>query len=226
MRAHAALVSFCESLAASGFDAMRFDYSATGDSSGETGEATADEWIADVGAAAREVREITGVRQLLGVGVRLGATILATAAYASVFDGVALWEPVVRGATYLERAQVLHRAFVLDQDQFPTRRHDALDENCGDVVGNWFPESLRASIERLNLHELAAPPASAMAICLSSPDSSVTELHQQWTQGAASVKLIEVDEPIGWLELTEVGKIVIARDAVQALRHFLVGCAA
>src|SRR5262245_3688452 len=56
LRAHRALRELAHRLAASGFHVLRFDYSGSGDSSGDGEDADAARWVSDIGAAVDEVR--------------------------------------------------------------------------------------------------------------------------------------------------------------------------
>src|SRR5581483_6517618 len=71
--AHLSLRAFADTCATAGIPALRFDYSATGDSSGSVGdEELISKWRDDIGAAIDFLRHTCGVRRVCLVGVRLG----------------------------------------------------------------------------------------------------------------------------------------------------------
>jgi pimeloyl-ACP methyl ester carboxylesterase len=90
-------------LAKAGLPVLRFDWFATGDSGGERGDETWERWVDDVGHAIDAIKTQTGVKRVILVGVRLGATLAAVAAndrddvQAAVF-----WEPIENGRGYAD----------------------------------------------------------------------------------------------------------------------------
>jgi dienelactone hydrolase len=115
---HRTLRTLAERLAARGFVALRFDYDGTGDSAGDhedPGRLSA--WLATVGHATNLLRS-TGVASVSAVGMRLGATLAATAAaQGSAFDALVLWDPVWSGRTMLRQLKALHQVGVGRDDE-------------------------------------------------------------------------------------------------------------
>lgn len=109
MRSYSAAKMLGDRLARQGFASMRFDYACTGDSAGYSNEARTGEWLDNVRAAARELRERTGATQIGLVGLRLGA-LLAAEAVNSGLDAswVVLWDAPPSGATWLQELQRLN----------------------------------------------------------------------------------------------------------------------
>lgn len=143
-RAHFAVRRLAGAIAAAGYHVLRFDWSGTGDSAGDLGEATAGRWCEDVRAAAAELRELSGARRLSLVGYRLGALLAARAAGDGLeLRDLVLWDPPVDGRehlTALDAAERAHRAALgwvrMDEDQ---------------LHGYPFPARLRSSVEALDL---------------------------------------------------------------------------
>src|SRR5271165_3726502 len=100
---HRSMRVFAESAAASGFPALRFDYSGTGDSEDIDPEASQlDAWAQDVVAAIQELRRCAGVERVCLVGFRLGALLAILAANRSnSVHSVILIAPVISGRKYL-----------------------------------------------------------------------------------------------------------------------------
>lgn len=111
-RGHRACRQLAERLARNGCDVLRFDYYGTGDSAGAGDQVTFDGCVKDAITAVDEARALAGARNVLLVGIRLGAAIaLHAAAESRAVDAVALWDPVVKGAGYLnELAAAAHGA--------------------------------------------------------------------------------------------------------------------
>jgi alpha-beta hydrolase superfamily lysophospholipase len=82
-------------LASRGIPVLRFDFSGCGDSEGLLEEASAEDWIAEIGLALDVLREKTGVARTGVWGLRAGANLAAR--YADGRDDVALgifWQPL------------------------------------------------------------------------------------------------------------------------------------
>jgi exosortase A-associated hydrolase 2 len=88
------VVNFGRHLAMHGYDVIRFDYSGTGDSSGDFPQVTVDTSVRDVCAVARVLADRCGGR-VTAAGLRWGAMMGALASQREeAIDSVLLWEPV------------------------------------------------------------------------------------------------------------------------------------
>jgi pimeloyl-ACP methyl ester carboxylesterase len=138
---------------------LRFDYYGCCDSLGESVDATCTRWRSDVVAAYDALVQRTGAQQIVGVGVRLGATLLASVASILELSALVLWDPVERGDQYLAELRRAHRA----------RKQSAMS------LGRWQPslrlarkeELLGATYSRALLRELSelVLPSSAERSC-------------------------------------------------------------
>jgi pimeloyl-ACP methyl ester carboxylesterase len=119
--AHRILRVMADRLSRGGFHVMRFDYFATGDSSGDCEEGTLARWVDDVNTASDELVDTAGVQSVAWVGLRLGATIaaLASAQRSSPLSALVLWEPVVLGLAYLEELRRAHLKLIAEDLPFP-----------------------------------------------------------------------------------------------------------
>jgi exosortase A-associated hydrolase 2 len=102
--AHLVYVSFARELARRGFAVLRFDYRGTGDSEGDSEEATPEACLDDIRCALEVLREKCAASAPLGLlGLRFGATLAALAAEReSGLQWLVLWSPVLRGAAYAQ----------------------------------------------------------------------------------------------------------------------------
>ncbi len=103
IRAHYALWTLAQSLAEAGIPALRFDYSGTGDSAGQTTDALLSQWVYDAVAAATYIRQEVGCLRVDFIGLRLGAYVAHKAAneLQKFASHQVLWAPVVDGRNYV-----------------------------------------------------------------------------------------------------------------------------
>jgi alpha-beta hydrolase superfamily lysophospholipase len=107
-RAHRTLRHLADRLAHRGVAALRFDYHGIGDSPGtDLDPGRVDRWLADIRAAVDMARELTGRTRVCLVGVRLGGTLAAMATWDASPDLLVLWNPVVKGKSYVRELQAI-----------------------------------------------------------------------------------------------------------------------
>lgn len=100
-RAHRVLVELARCLAADGSCVLRFDYRGTGDSLGDFGDYSIDDYLDDIDSAVAQLEQVSGVRCGGLIGLRLGADLaaLSSSRHGTRRDLV-LWEPIVNGTRY------------------------------------------------------------------------------------------------------------------------------
>ncbi len=157
MSAHRTLRHLAERLADAGFPALRFDYQGTGDSAGHSGDpdriAT---WIGDIRSAIRELRDLSGVREIALFGVRFGASLAMLAASGEPgVDALVAWAPVVSGRVFAREL----RAFRMLTD--PTvKRPDGGEE----VGGYLFTRQTLAEMSAIDLLARTDPGVGSLLV--------------------------------------------------------------
>jgi hypothetical protein len=109
LRSHFVLQRLARRLAQVGVPTLRFDYFGSGDSLGESRDATCARWQNDIVAAAHELKQRTAARRIVGVGVRLGATLLTNVCGRCEFHRLVLWDPVESGGQHEAALSEAHR---------------------------------------------------------------------------------------------------------------------
>jgi pimeloyl-ACP methyl ester carboxylesterase len=132
--------------AAMGYPAMLYHSRGHGDSSGDFSEVTLEGLVEDALNAAACVREKSGAKRVVFMGVRFGTLVAATALsrYADG-AGLILWEPVHRGQDYF-------RQFVRGLLFAAVARGQKLGETADDVLKRVERDG-RADIHATYLHE-------------------------------------------------------------------------
>ncbi len=211
MFAHRAFRVLAETLSEKGFPVLRFDYSGTGDSSGDLDTVTFGGWRADVATAADELRELGAVSQLSIVGMRLGASIAATvAAEGHRFKDLVLWDPIVDGSRAIAELRAIdHQRLAMSH----VKREARADELCGFA----FPSHLRRELGRLNLLELPQVAASRVSILSSAEDPDCVSLYERLVAAGNDASLRVVSDPESIEKRASLGESLLSRKLIDAV---------
>ncbi|TWU31520.1 amino acid adenylation domain-containing protein [Novipirellula artificiosorum] len=133
-----------------GFDVLRFDFAGSGNSEGDCGEFTADRMTKNIIDAHGYLLRRTQASHVFAVGLRLGATALASLPR-PVFEQCVLWDPVYCGKSMLRRFDRFHRRQLRGLTRFnKVRRASAIDQSYGHLMTT----EKRQSLSALELREL------------------------------------------------------------------------
>lgn len=153
--AHRVLVEAARGFCEADIACLRFDYRGTGDSPGSFAEATPEQWVEDILAAAKYLREMFGVTTLGLLGVRLGGALaLHAAEVGEGIDYLVLWEPVINGRQYLQQnlRRSLIKAMLTDKDQFDAGKvRSSHEQEMYDFDGYPVSQEMRRQIEAMDL---------------------------------------------------------------------------
>jgi hypothetical protein len=134
--------------------------------------------VEDARLACEELREVPGVRRVSLVGMRLGAAIAALACQNAggkregvCAEHLVLWEPVVRGASYLTQLEAFDSSMRL-------RLLMPLRSPPDELGGFAFPGEVRASIARVDLMRLGPLAARRVLVFASAPDHQLAGLEK------------------------------------------------
>lgn len=206
--AHRSMRFVARRLAQRGFHVLRFDYSGTGDSWGETTIAQMDRWQEDVGQAIAQVRMLSGQEKVDLIGLRVGALVAASAA--GVYPGVArivLWDPVLDGKVWLSELEP-HR---------PLRSPTADPVEC---AGQLVSATLLREFEEIGSGRYGSPPAgAALLLRTRSEDRDVGDEPPMWTSHL-QVQWLEDVSP--WLEDTSIWSGMLPARAASAIVEWMV----
>jgi pimeloyl-ACP methyl ester carboxylesterase len=214
IRAHRALRFLAVQLAREGFDVLRFDYFAVGDSAGDSEEAQVAHWQADVGAAAKELRALAGIESLAVLGVRFGAALAATATGLPTVEHLVFWDPVIDGQQYLVHMQEMHKAMLVDSRCF---QHPREERPGPGLLGFAFGPSLRAGISACDLRGLQRWPSSRVTVVKGGDASEVEPFVEGLRQRGISATLRQVTTAVDWEDRDAVGRSLTAGDAQGAI---------
>ncbi len=218
MRAHRSCRQTANRLSQAGYPVLRFDYSGSGDSAGESEQGNVDQWLDEISTAISEAQRRSGRSRVSLMGLRFGATLSALAGVQRHdLHSMVMWDPVVSGAAYIQEMTNIHER-LLGQ---PGEHLDT--ENLGEpvtgILGIPFTASTLTALRRLNLLTIRDAPANNILV-IDSVDSAPCRLlaeHLQ-TTGAHS-EYLHIAGPRVWMD--DVGALVPGR-TVEALVSWLV----
>jgi pimeloyl-ACP methyl ester carboxylesterase len=191
MYSHWAYRNLAAQLARAGFHVLRFDYYATGDSAGDARELTLAQGQEDIATAAQELKDVAGVGRVSAIGMRLGAALLALASSRGLgLEDVVLWDPVVRGAGYVEELTRLEA-----QQRRSWRQPAPVDPEV--LLGYPFPRALRAELEALDLLALRTLGARRAVLVLTEERPEYAALAGHLERSGAVVETQRISAPPG-----------------------------
>ena len=217
MRAHRALRLLAQALTARGVHVMRVDYRGTGDSAGDLEDFGVLDWIEDLEIARQELRDVSGVRQVGLVGLRLGALLAAElAARLGGVSPLVLWDPVVSGESYLqELGYEIRRA----GEGNNRSRFVAPD---GALYMNGFRMTVRFQQELRSLALPARLPSGCartlLAVSHETPDFD--RLRAGWSEGSG-FEYRHAPAPHDWNYVDHVGGIMLPQPVLAAITEWM-----
>lgn len=139
-------------LAAAGFDVLRFDYHGSGDSAGgDTDPDRVQAWLASIAAAIDQARRLPGTRDVALFGMRLGATLALEAAQRmGGVTSMILWAPCANGRAFTREMRAA----------FGSHAQAAHLDGGVEALGTLFTRDTLADIERLAPDRAANAPAT------------------------------------------------------------------
>jgi len=209
MRAHRAFRQLANLLVRRGFHVFRFDYFGTGDSAGASEDGSLAQWLQDVGSAIEEFRDNAALRSVSLVGLRLGAALAALAASArSDIEKLVLWDPVVRGPSYL--------AELLAASKSPAARQGSPSGTIG-VLGFPLTPAMRDELVQLDLLRLEKLAAREIEIVVSSERPEWNELHAALVSRGHPARLACIPSGGNWNEVDNFGSALLPQELIQGI---------
>jgi alpha-beta hydrolase superfamily lysophospholipase len=209
MRSHRAFRQLANLLTRKGHHVFRFDYFATGDSSGASGEGSLAQWSADVNQAIDELKDNASLASVSLVGLRLGAALAARASAGRAdIDRLVLWDPVVFGRSYLDE---LYSAAGQG-----ARTNGGAPATFG-VLGFPLVPALGAELAELDLLERDRARARNIEIVVSSERDDYHSLRDRLAGAGLATRYACVPSPGNWNEVDNFGSALLPQQLIQEI---------
>jgi len=170
LRTYMALRQLALALSSIGFDVLKFDYYGVGDSAGDSKQGNVDIWKEDVRHAYQELKDVTGVRSVSILGLRLGAALAALSVSAGLqVKNLLLWDPVVNGAEYIRELRELTLNLL-------SGKSESKGDGCEVLVGFPYSTGNLFSISEIDLLKVSPKAEMNMHLVLSEEKAQYIEL--------------------------------------------------
>ncbi|MDR7067470.1 amino acid adenylation domain-containing protein [Pseudoxanthomonas japonensis] len=215
-----ALWTLCEAVASQQGSALRFDWFGTGDSTGDTRQLGLEGMQRDLQIAVEQMAAGALAPRTLALRSACLPVLLSASAGAAPVDLV-LWDPIVRGASMVDRWRRQHQEQLKDVGRYITRRGHAIaaDELLGFDVAPAFLEALSA----LDFRARPLPSGSRVHVVVWSVDADVQSFidAQQAAGVAVQVTHLATDDRPPWDEPMQFENQALPRRSVVQLAALL-----
>ena len=209
VRVHRLCRRLANSLAPCGISTLRFDFTGQGDSFGEDEDGDIEVWQRDLLAAADELRDLSGGREITVFGIRLGATIAALIdRFPSQVDTLVLWDPVVLGGDYVRDLKDWHRASFSEP---------AVNGSSTELLGTVMSSKLLDELNRVDLGEFTPGGEEAIVLAHSESRPEFARLGARLEQLGVPYETHLVTDDYSWHDHSQLEKAVTAPKMILTL---------
>jgi len=213
IRAHRAVHQLGLRLSNVGISVLRFDYYGTGDSAGDDLSSTIGQGLQDISMAMDELRARSGVKNIVLVGLRLGATMAALAGVSRQnVKGLVLWDPVVSGSDYLDELKEWHRKnlWYYLADIKPASVPHRLE-----VLGFALSETLLDELRQLDMRTLRQEMTDRILLVERQASEATGQLRAHLQNQNVKLQYQQIDGPQMWTENPD--KALVPHQTLEAI---------
>jgi pimeloyl-ACP methyl ester carboxylesterase len=209
IRCHWTLRMMATQLARKGIHTFRFDYHGVGDSAGRAEQVPSIEaWTRNVEQAIEQLRKLSGVKNVMLIGLRLGGLLAAkVATRRKDVNSVVLWEPVINGRDYLDALRKMHAQML---DLWVCKMKTPDDEDFEEILGSKYQRSLMKELEgeAFDVGQIPQP-----QLILKSPLDTEHYSHPE----PSLQKLVTTDRDGAWNDLRELETALLRPKATNTI---------
>jgi len=126
-----------------------------------------------------------------------------------------LWDPVVRGAAYVEKLRTLHQKML--RFAHVKEKGDIKGDNPSEILGFPYTEPLLVDIENLDLLSVDKKPADYILIVQSDEETDQRPLKKSLESMRARVDFLHCPTPQIWTWIEDFGKVVVPYEILQSV---------
>jgi len=220
MRAHRIYRVLATHLERSGYAVMRFDYGGTGDSMGDGDDVTVTSCVADVAAAAEELRAASGASKLVAIGLRLGGTLaaLATSRAGLRLRHLVMWDPVIEGRAYLAELTTMHRTYMREEIgalDWEDRLRFSPDGAPTEALGAPISEALASELGAIDLAAEGLPIDYVTVI--GTADVPASARLRRRLPASPTTRWLDLPDSAAWNSDDALNAAVVPMDVVEAM---------
>lgn len=192
---HWAQRQMAQRLQTAGYHTLRFDYFATGDSTGDSRDYDLHQCRSNIQDAIRYLKASGLIRRVSLVATRLACPLVLQAVREERVRKLILIDPVLDGAAYLKEAQSMQDAMLQEHLRVaPDYPRTALQ---GQLLG--FPHHAFLTWQHQNLQTFPSPiKAKAVTIITSQGGPDVSSLYKHLSQEVEETHLARVSDNLRW----------------------------
>jgi len=212
IRSHRVYRQLAEALAADGIATLRFDYYGSGDSAGRSVDVDWVRCVADIAAAAKELRARSGCATVTAFGARLGGNLAIAAAAAAHLAELIIWDPILDGAAHVARLDALQAALRVDPMRFDTPR------SAEDAAGQWLGFAVSPRLRQQLAQQSLQPPVVRVRVLDSLP---ATEAHDWGSLATAGATVTTLTPSTMWDELDRLEHAILSPAVIRTVTDYL-----
>lgn len=200
VRSHRVIHQLAKRLSAVGFCVLKFDYFGSGDSHGDFEEGNIKQWTEDIFTAIEEMRARLTLEKVCLIGLRFGATLsLVTAASRNDVEALVLWEPVIKGNTYLEELVRAHNIYFKDRlPRLLYRKMSKLTPN--EILGYPLTAEQIEEIGGFDLHTVDIASEAKVILLANEENHPLKNFQKHLSDKRASIEYKIIEDNKMWLE--------------------------
>ena len=212
MSAYRSIRHMADRLALGGIRTLRFDYAFTGDSSGgDFSGASVAGLVADIRAAVREARQLTGEPRVVLVGIGLGATFAAMASDDGDVDHLVLWNPTASGRRFLREQKLLSEVL--------RKENDAEASESIDAGGVYLTPDLQEEFGKIELAKLDYSHVSSILLINRHDMQPNAKLRSALEEGGAALDQVSMHGYSGMMDYPT--ETVVPIEAIQTISDWI-----
>ncbi len=214
-RTHSLYRYLAKKLASNGYHVLRFDYYATGDSSGYSHEVSIEQCLKDIVLSCDEIKTISATKKITIIGCRMGASLAAYAAVNYKFNRLVLWDPVINGEQYLRELQAMQKKMRVDPDRFDMNYLSNEDDE-NELIGHPFTPEFKNEIECIDLKNIEQTKARKVDIICCEDDTCENELVRD-AKFAEKASVYCFDSHADWTVIDKIESKVLPDSSVEKI---------